>query len=113
MPNENDTDSLIWHGINKKPLSNNEDEMDLWMLDMACIQLRVNQHDWRHRKSCFKNGRTTCRYGIPLAPTDVTEVKAIYAEKDHDVGDIEFAKRKTRPPPHFPHLTLWTRPHIT
>jgi hypothetical protein len=59
QPSEAEIDNLIWQTLRKKEASYTKDELDHWMLDFACIQLSVNLHDWRHRKSCFKSGRTS------------------------------------------------------
>ena len=77
-PSENDIDNLLWRTLRKQPLPTNQQEIDLWLLDFACIQMRVNFHDWRHRKSCFKSGRNACRYGIPPTPFDATNVYPIF-----------------------------------
>ena len=66
----------MWKGLRQHEPTFTDMERDLWLLDFACIQMRVNLHDWRHRKSCFKNGRTLCRYCIPPMPCDSTTVKA-------------------------------------
>ncbi|KZS05303.1 Uncharacterized protein APZ42_031547 [Daphnia magna] len=76
MPSDDDVDTLIWRNLREKPLVNSRDEVDLWTLDLASIHLRVNQHYWRHRKNCFKNGRNSCRYSIPPVPTEVTQIVA-------------------------------------
>ena len=77
-PSEEDIDNLIWKSLRKRESYFTKDEIDLWKLDFACIQLRVNLHDWRHRKSCFKNGRTKCRYQIPSQPNNKTNVTPIF-----------------------------------
>ena len=80
QPSEARIDNLIWQTIRKKEACYTKDELDHWMLDFACIQLSVNLHDWRHRKSCFKSGRTKCRYGIPSLPRNRTEVTAVFTQ---------------------------------
>jgi ribosomal protein L32 len=80
QPSAEDVDSLIWQTLRKKEASYTKNQKDHWMLDFASIQLSVNLHDWRHRKSCFKNGRTKCRYGIPLEPCICTDVTAVFTQ---------------------------------
>lgn len=89
MPSDDDVDTLIWRSLREKPPVNKRDEVDLWTLDLAFIHLRVNQHDWRHRKNCFKNRRNTCRYGIPPVPTEVTQVQPVYVKNDNRSGENE------------------------
>ena len=80
----------MWQSLRKKPLPQNKVELDLWTLDFACIQMRVNLHDWRHRKSCLKNGRKMCRYNIPPLPTLKTNVEAIYESESDDAEGEDF-----------------------
>ena len=80
-PSDTGIDNLLWRTLKKRPLPTNKEELDLWMLDFACIQMRVNFHDWRHRKSCFKSGRKACRYGIPPIPSNATAVNPIYLKE--------------------------------
>ena len=79
-------DNLMWSSLRKKPVSEDKNELDHWMLDFACIQMRVNLHDWRHRKSCFKNDRKKCRYNIPPLPCPENYVTPVY-EKDEKEGE--------------------------
>lgn len=66
---------------------------NLYKLQLAWIQDLRNRHDWRHRISCFKNGRDVCRYGIPITPIPETIVEALdqneERQKFSDVGIIE------------------------
>lgn len=78
QPSQAEIDNLIWQTLRKKETCYTKDELDHWMLDFACIQLSVNLHDWRHRKSCFKTGRTKCRSGIPSLPRNRTEMIAVF-----------------------------------
>jgi hypothetical protein len=55
------------------------------MLDFMSIQLSVNLHDWRHRKSCYKKGRTKFRYGIRSKPCICTEVTAVFTQPPHGI----------------------------
>ncbi|KAK4006920.1 hypothetical protein OUZ56_012075 [Daphnia magna] len=89
MPSDDDVDILIWRNLREKPLVNSRDEVDLWTLDLASIYLRVNQHYWRHRNNCFKNGRNSCSYSIPPVPTEVTQVQTVYDKNDIGSGEIE------------------------
>ena len=77
-PSDTGIDNLLWKTLKKRPLPTNKEELDLWILDFACIQMRVNFHDWRHRKSCFKSGRKVCRYGIPPIPSNATAANPVY-----------------------------------
>ena len=36
-------------------------------------------HDWKHRESCFKNGRKECRYKTPHLPVNETSVAPVFA----------------------------------
>lgn len=83
-PTNEKIDDLMWQSLRRKPLPQSKDELDLWTLDFASIQMRVNLHDWRHRKSCLKNGRKKCRYNIPPLPTFKTCVEAIYESESDD-----------------------------
>ncbi len=69
-----EVENLIWTGLPKKPRNGNLLEIDQWLLNLASIEAAVNIHDWRHRASCFKNGRLSCRYCIPYTPHSTTEV---------------------------------------
>lgn len=41
-------------------------------------------HDWKHRVSCFKNGRFLCRYNTPHDTVEKMNVTPSYAEsKNH------------------------------
>ncbi len=97
-PSEEDIDNLIWKSLRKRESYFTKDEIDLWKLDFACIQLRVNLHDWRHRKSCFKNGRTKCRYQIPSQPNNKTNVTPIFESQSKPTNsnptEISTPKRK-------------------
>ena len=53
--------------------------MDRWLLNLAYIQMHVNAHDWKHRGSCFKNGRKTSRYNTPYTPNQETTVEPVFA----------------------------------
>ena len=35
-------------------------------------------HDWKHRESCFKNGRKECRYETPHLPVSDTSVAPVF-----------------------------------
>ena len=89
-PTNEKIDDLMWQSLRKKPLPQNKVELDLWTLDFACIEMRVNLHDWRHRKSCLKNGRKMCRYNIPPLPTLKTNVEAIYESESDDAEGEDF-----------------------
>lgn len=63
---EDEVTFLIWKGLPEEPhLVDSPLEHDRWLLQLASIHLAVNLHDWRHRSSCFKNGRNECRYKLP------------------------------------------------
>ena len=52
---EEETWNLVWTQLPVKPLPDeNPMELDRWLLHLSSIQLFVNQHDWKHRESCFK-----------------------------------------------------------
>lgn len=68
---------LIWKGIPQKPVNGDEMERDRWLLNMSSIHVLVNMHDWKHRNSCFKSGRNSCRYKIPQVPINKTNVKPV------------------------------------
>ena len=70
---------LIWKGLEPKPLANEGIELDRWWLKLASIQVKVNIHDWKHRASCFKNGREQCRYKTPHLPCENQETEVVYA----------------------------------
>ena len=70
---------LIWKGFEPKPLANEGIELDRWWLKLASIQVKVNIHDWKHRASCFKNGREQCRYKTPHLPCENHETEVVYA----------------------------------
>jgi hypothetical protein len=53
---------LIWLGMPLQPNAEDVNAFDRWLLHFASIQVLVNMHDWKHRSSCFKNGRLFCRY---------------------------------------------------
>lgn len=58
--------TIIWKGLPPEPLLElSVLEHDRWLLNLAAIHLSVNLHGWKHRSSCFKNGRKECRYKLP------------------------------------------------
>ena len=79
-----EVENLIWRGLPKKPTSGDAIENDKWLLNLSSIEAAVNIHDWRHRASCFKNCRKTCRYSIPYAPNSTTEVVPIFSSSEDD-----------------------------
>ena len=76
---ENEIIDLVWTCLPTKPALGNELEMDRWLLNLASIQMHVNSHDWKHRGSCFKNGRKTCRYNTPHTPNQESTVEPVFA----------------------------------
>ena len=75
---DDETKNLIWCTLPAKPADNDPLERDRWLLKLSSIQFNVNQHDWKHRESCFKNGRKRCRYNIPHLPVPETISDAIF-----------------------------------
>jgi hypothetical protein len=74
-------------GSRKNVSSNAVDQTsDIWLLKCAAIQNAVNQHDWMHRASCFKNNRNICRYGIPQPPVKDTQIIPI-CDNESDTSD--------------------------
>lgn len=69
-------ENLIWTGLQKNQKGNLL-EIDQWLLNLVSIGEAVNIHDWRHRASCLKNGRLSCRYFIPYTPYSTTAVMPI------------------------------------
>lgn len=65
---EEEITNLIWHGLPQQPDISNTMDHDKWLLNLASIQSVVNNHDWRHRGSCFKRGDKECRYNMPRPP---------------------------------------------
>ena len=63
-PSETKIIQMRSEGLRPEPEEENEMEHDHWLLDLATIQLKVNLHDWKHRASCFKSARKSCRYNI-------------------------------------------------
>ena len=77
---EEETRNLVWTQLPVKPLPDeNPMELDRWLLHLSSIQLFVNQHDWKHRESCFKNGRKQCRYNTPHLPSEEMTVEPVFA----------------------------------
>ena len=74
-----ETQNLVWCQLRAKPPPTDEQDLDCWLLHLASIQLSVNMHDWKHRESCFKNGRNECRYNTPHLPVDETSVEPAFA----------------------------------
>ncbi len=73
---------LIWKGLPPKPEKCSTLETDRWLLNLSSVQVLVNMHDWKRRNSCFKSGRTSCRYKIPQFPTDETSAVPILSKTD-------------------------------
>jgi len=77
---EEETRDLIWRQLRVKPPADAAVlEIDRWLLHLSSIQVLVNMHDWKHRESCFKNGRKQCRYNTPHLPVDKTVVEPVFA----------------------------------
>ena len=77
---EEETWNLVWTQLPVKTLPDeNPMELDRWLLHLSSIQLFVNQHDWKHRESCFKNGRKQCRYNTPHLPSEEMTVEPVFA----------------------------------
>ena len=76
---EQETQNLVWQKLRAKPPSTDAHELDCWLLHLSSIQLLVNMHDWKHRESCFKNGRKECRYKTPHLPVNETSVAPVFA----------------------------------
>jgi hypothetical protein len=82
-----DVNRLRWNGLEKNVFGNAAAQhSDSWLLKCAAIQNAVNQHDWMHRTSCFKNNRNICRYGIPQPPVKDTQVIPI-CDNELDIDD--------------------------
>lgn len=79
---ESEVKELIWRGLPEKPDYEDELELDRWLLNLSSIHVLVNMHDWKHRNSCFKNGRTTCRYKIPQVPVNQTSSKPLFSNNE-------------------------------
>lgn len=73
---------LKWTGLESKPATGNENDLDTWRLQLASIQVSVNLHDWRHRISCFKKTGDHCRYNLPDYPAQNTIVNPVYRDND-------------------------------
>ena len=87
---------LIWKGLPVKPFEGESLACERWLLLVASIQNEVNTHDWKHRQSCFKNGRSQCRYKIPHVPCEKTSVEAEYASVfNAETGKFFPVDRKT------------------
>jgi hypothetical protein len=70
--------NFVWRQLRPKPAPTDEHDLDCWLLHLASIQLSVNMHDWKHRESCFKNGRKECRHKTPYLPVDETSVEQVF-----------------------------------
>jgi hypothetical protein len=82
-----DVNKLRWTGLENNVSCNAVDRTsDIWRLKCAAIQNAVNQHDWMHRASCFKNHRSICRYDIPQPPVKETKIIPI-CDNESDTGD--------------------------
>jgi hypothetical protein len=76
---EEETINLVWQQLRAKPPATETLDLDCWLLHLSSIQLLVNMHDWKHRESCFKNGRDLCRHNNPHLPTNATTVEPVFA----------------------------------
>ena len=85
--NEEEVRELIWKGLPPKPENCSAFENDRWLLNLSSVQVLVNMHDWKHRNSCFKSGRTSCRYKIPQVPIEETSALPIIAKTDSTSED--------------------------
>lgn len=70
---------LMSKGIPLRPRNGDKNQLDRWMLDLCSIQLLVNHvlHDWKHRASCFRSSKNSCRYKIPQVPIQESSVKPV------------------------------------
>jgi hypothetical protein len=78
---------LIWLGMPLQPNAEDVNAFDRWLLHFASIQVLVNMHDWKHRSSCFKNGRLFCRYNTPHDTVQETNVTPVYAKSTNLTED--------------------------
>lgn len=84
MPSKEEVDSMIWNGIGPFPFDGDAQAIESWKLHVSTLQLRVLNHDWRHRTSCFKKGSTECRYHFPREPVERTRVTTkVCNERSH------------------------------
>lgn len=83
-----EVERLFWRVLPKKPQTDDSLKRDRWLLNLASVEAAVNIHDWRHRASCFKNGRSICRYCIPYIPHSSTEVIPIFHTSSQDSETI-------------------------
>lgn len=72
-----------------RPPKGNIELEDGWLLLVSSVQVAVNLHDWKHRKSCFKNGRLVCRYNIPQTPSGKTCILPVYATANNEGSNKE------------------------
>ena len=94
-----DVNQIRWNGLENNVSSNAVGHTsDVWHLKCAAVQHAVNQHDWMHRASCFKNNRNICRYEIPRTPVNETKIVPI-SENESDTNEApENIERKPRLP---------------
>lgn len=79
-PSRDEVIDLKWVGLPKPPNGNTANpQFQKWLLLISAIQVDVQMHDWRHRRSCFKKKGDPCRYKLPREPTKETMVKPIYS----------------------------------
>ena len=55
-----EVEELIWKGLPPKPNLQDNMETDRWLFNLVSIQVAVQIHDWRHRKTCFKSNQLDC-----------------------------------------------------
>lgn len=72
---------LIFKGLPARPKNKESNEYDCWLLNLSSIQVLVNVHDRKHRKSCFKSESSSCRYNTPHEPVTRTALIPIYASE--------------------------------
>lgn len=87
---------LIWEGLPLRPPKGNIEFEDHWLLLVSSVQVAFNLHDWKHRKSCFKNGRLVCRYNIPHTPSEKTCILPVYATANNEGSNKEILRLSQR-----------------
>lgn len=101
MPTEADVLAMRWKMLKKEPPNEKSAEYEKYLLDLACVQLDVQLHHWRHRNSCFKKGEKDCRYKIPSNSSPSTSVKPISttdgSSSSEKISKLEVDVKK-RPP---------------
>ena len=95
-------DQFIWNGVDPGPTLNKKYPDDItenfiwtrFYSRLIRLIYLVNQHDWRHRKSCFKSS-DMCRYRYPRKPTKAHV--ELFLNSDHDVCHLK-CEHETSPP---------------